>query len=288
MARGYSPAEAQEPCNRIWRVTTFCRGMLTSGEMLPTSTTVPPFRTLSTDAVTVSVLPTASTTASAPAPPVSCKTCAATSVSADKTAAPRSCASFSREPSTSATKTREHPAARKAWAASNPIIPAPTTSAVLPEGNSVHCNGCRFEHGSLRKRKAVGQAVHNARRDGHIFCKRTSAAILRARDTEHLPIVAEIDFTATAGRARAAVHGRIERDSITCGKIRNAVSERGDGSGAFVAHNNGRNATAGGAVVAVNITAANAAGGYADENFAGLGLRFGKFGHFELHISCEK
>jgi hypothetical protein len=55
-----------------------------------------------------------------------------------------------------------------------------------------------------------------------------------------------------------------------------------------VTHNNGRNAPAGGAVVAVNITAANAAGGYADENFAGLGLRLGKFGHFELHISREK
>ena len=35
MASGYSPAEAQEPCRRIWRVTMYWRGSGTSGWMLP-------------------------------------------------------------------------------------------------------------------------------------------------------------------------------------------------------------------------------------------------------------
>ena len=41
---GYSPAEAQEPCRRIWRDTTFCSGSVICGEMLPMSVTVPPLR----------------------------------------------------------------------------------------------------------------------------------------------------------------------------------------------------------------------------------------------------
>src|SRR5207244_7893828 len=69
MACGYSPAEAHDPCSRICRVTTFCSGRVTSGEMFPTSTTVPPLRTLSIAAPTVSFLPTASTARSTPTPP---------------------------------------------------------------------------------------------------------------------------------------------------------------------------------------------------------------------------
>ena len=52
MACGYSPAEAQEPCRRIWRVTTFWSGRLTLGAMLPTRTTVPPLRVASIEAAT--------------------------------------------------------------------------------------------------------------------------------------------------------------------------------------------------------------------------------------------
>ena len=54
MACGYSPLEAQDPCRRIWRVTTFCSGMETSGARLPTSVTVPPLRVQSIAAATVS------------------------------------------------------------------------------------------------------------------------------------------------------------------------------------------------------------------------------------------
>src|SRR5258708_38199893 len=39
IARGYSPAEAQEPCRRIWRETTFWRGRVTVGGVVPTRAT---------------------------------------------------------------------------------------------------------------------------------------------------------------------------------------------------------------------------------------------------------
>src|SRR5438552_1961457 len=75
IARGYSPAEAHDPCSRIWRVTTFCSGRVTSGEMLPTRMTEPPLRTLSIAAATVSFFPTASTAIPTPVPSVRCCTC---------------------------------------------------------------------------------------------------------------------------------------------------------------------------------------------------------------------
>ena len=100
--------------------------------MLPTKITVPPLRILSMEAFMLSVWPTASIATSAPAPPVSFPTCAGTSDFADKaTCAPTSSASLRRELSRSDTRMREQSAARSACTIKRPIIPAPTTKAVL-------------------------------------------------------------------------------------------------------------------------------------------------------------
>src|SRR6266436_3643400 len=131
IACGYSPADAHDPCSRICRVTTFCSGSVVSGEIFPTSTTLPPLRTLAIAAFTVSSRPTASIATSTPTPPVRCKICATTSLSASKTsAAPNSFANFNLVASTSDTNTRLHPEARSACKVSTPIVPAPTTNAV--------------------------------------------------------------------------------------------------------------------------------------------------------------
>ena len=53
-------------------------------------------------------------------------------------------------------------------------------------------------------------------------------------------------------------------------------------AGGFVAHDDRRDAAAGGAVVAVDVAAADAAGGDANQDFAGGWLRVGKVGDFEL------
>ena len=135
IARGYSPAEAHDPCSRIWRVTTFCSGRVTSGEMLPTRMTEPPLRTLSIAAATVSFFPTASTAIPTPVPSVRCCTCPNISGPVGKTpVAPSSCARLSRVLSTSATNTREQLATRRACCTRSPIVPAPTTSAVVSGG----------------------------------------------------------------------------------------------------------------------------------------------------------
>src|SRR5207249_3422492 len=128
-ARGYSPAEAHEPWRRTWRVTAFCSGKVTSGVILPTRVTVPPFRTEFTAARTVASMPTASTATSTPALFVRRRTWETKSspVACRVSVAPTSLASFKREASTSATYAVEQPAARRACRVSSPIIPAPRT-----------------------------------------------------------------------------------------------------------------------------------------------------------------
>src|SRR5258708_781371 len=112
IACGYSPADAHDPCNRICRVTTFCSGSVVFGDIFPTRTTVPPFRTLAIAAFTVSFRPTASIATSTPTPPVRCKMCATTSLSACNTSvAPSSFPSFNPVASTSEINTRLHPPA---------------------------------------------------------------------------------------------------------------------------------------------------------------------------------
>ena len=134
MACGYSPDEAQEPCRRICRVTTFCRWKFTSGVMLPTSVTVPPLRTQSiavamvsvaahgfehdVDAVAAGECLRISRVSSAPDE-------LSVSVGAEAARQLEAVASMS------ATKTREQPAARSACMVSRPIMPAPMTSAVV-------------------------------------------------------------------------------------------------------------------------------------------------------------
>ena len=58
--------------------------------------------------------------------------------------------------------------------------------------------------------------------------------------------------------------------------------------GGLVAHDDGRNAPAGGAVVAVNVAAADAAGGDADEDLVGAGAREGQVRDFEMVVLGKK
>ena len=203
MACGYSPEEAHDPCKRICRETTFCSGKVTSGEMLPISVTVPPLRTQSMAAETVSVAAdgfkgyihadSASqlfTSRSYRSPEPS------------RIHLLPACASFRRVASTSATKTREHPAAFAACSVSSPIMPAPITSAVSPP----------FDFGPapraaqpkppqawrLRQREISGRWYRM--RSGHCdeLGKGAGAAIVAAGDTDHLAVIAQVDVATQA------------------------------------------------------------------------------------------
>ena len=152
----------------------------------------------------------------------------------------------------------------------------------------VKSDGGGFEHRSFGEREIVWQAMDDARGDGDVFGEGAGAAVVAAGDAEDLAIVAEIDVTATAIGAFAAEDGGIEGDALTDFEGGNGGAESGDAAGGFVAHDEWGDAAAGAAVEAVDVAAADAAGGDFDEDFVGGGRGLWSVGDFEVVVLGEK
>src|SRR5438045_9663631 len=106
-------------------------------------------------------------------------------------------------------------------------------------------DGDCFEHRSFGKRKIFWEAIQDAGRDGDIFGESSSATIVLTRDAKNLAIIAEIDFSATARRAFAAVDGGIKSDSIDQREFLDDITEAGDPGGCVVTTEHWRNNVAG-------------------------------------------
>lgn len=145
-------------------------------------------------------------------------------------------------------------------------------------------HGYRLEHCCFLKGKIIWQTVHDARRDGNKLGKGSRAAIVAARHSQNLPVVAEIYFSATAIAASAAVDCRIEGDSISFRKSCHPRPYRGDCSGGFVAHDDRRNSPAGGAIVAVHVAPTDTAGCYTHQDFVRPGPWHGQIPNFQTLI----
>jgi len=152
----------------------------------------------------------------------------------------------------------------------------------------VYSDGDRFEHCGFGEREIIRQTIDDTRGNDDEFCEGARATIVATRDTEDLTVVAKIYLSTAAKGTGAAENSGIEGDSITFRKIRYALAEGSDDSRGFMAHDNGRNAASGGAIVAVNVAATDATSGDANENFARTGLWLGKIGEFELMVLLEK
>jgi len=111
--------------------------------------------------------------------------------------------------------------------------------------------------------------MNDASGNDDILGKCAGATVVAAGNAEDLAMVAEIYMAEKAVLAGATVDGGVEGDAIAFGESGNVLAYGGDASGGFVAHYDRRNAAAGGAVVAVDIAAADAAGGYLDQDFIG-------------------
>ena len=148
----------------------------------------------------------------------------------------------------------------------------------------VKSDGGGFEHRGFGERKIVWQAMHDAGRDDYVFGECAGAAVVAAGDAEDLAIVAEIDVAAAAVGAFAAEDGGVEGDALADFEGGDAGAESGDEAGGFVAHHEWGNTTAGGPVEAVDVAAADAAGGDLDEDFVGGGRGFGSVGDFEVVV----
>src|SRR5205814_6368326 len=120
------------------------------------------------------------------------------------------------------------------------------------------------------------------------FRESSGAAIIAAGNAEDLATVAKIYVAATAVGTFATVDGGIEGDAVTGRESFYGGADSGDDSGGFVAHDDGRDAAAGGAVVAVNVAAADAASGDADEDFVRRRRGRGESGELEILVAREE
>src|SRR5690349_2500849 len=134
----------------------------------------------------------------------------------------------------------------------------------------------------------VWQTVHDARRDSNKFRESSRAAIVAARNSENLPVVAQIHFTANAVAAGATVDCRIEGNSVPFGKLGHTWSQRSDSAGSLMPHNNGRNAPARRTVIAVNVTSADATSCHPHQYLARPRLWLGQISNFQLFVFREQ
>jgi hypothetical protein len=86
----------------------------------------------------------------------------------------------------------------------------------------------------------------------------------------------------------AAIDSGVEGDAVSLGQIFYLSADRGDDAGGFVAHDDRRNAAAGGAIVAVDVAAADAAGFDADQDFVGLQGGDGEVDDIEVVVFGKK
>ena len=173
-------------------------------------------------------------------------------------------------------------------------MPAPMTSARLAAfnfGDAHRVEGDRdgFEHRGVGEGQLVRQAIEDAFRNGDVFGEGAGAAVVAAGDADDLAVVAEIDLAAPAEVAFAAVDGGVEGDAVAGPDSRLTPSaDGGDDAGRLVTHDDGRNAAAGGAVVAVDVAAADAAGGDPDQHFAWTRSRRRQIGNSQMFVFGEQ
>ncbi len=145
-------------------------------------------------------------------------------------------------------------------------------------------DGGRFEHCGFGEWKIVGQAVDDARGNDDVFGEGAGAAVVAAGNAEDLAIVAEVDVATFAVGASAAEDGGVEGDALADFEGGDGGAECSDDAGGFVAHDERGDAAAGAAVEAVDVAAADAAGGDFDEDFVGGGFRLRSVGDFEVVV----
>jgi len=139
------------------------------------------------------------------------------------------------------------------------------------EVDGVEGDGDGFGEGGVLEGEVVRDAVEDACGEGDFLGEAAVAAVVGAGYAEDFSIRAEVDVSCQAGGAFAAEFGGVEGDAIADVPAGDVVADGGDGSGGFVAHDDGGDAAAGEAVHAVDVAAADAAGAEVDEDLVGSG-----------------
>lgn len=108
--------------------------------------------------------------------------------------------------------------------------------------------------------------------------KRSSATVVTTRNAQDLTVIAQIDISAEAGITFATIYRRVKRNPITFRQGGHVFAGSCDSSRRFVSHHDRRNAASRGAIVAVDIAAADSASCNANQNLISSGLRNSEIG----------
>jgi hypothetical protein len=117
--------------------------------------------------------------------------------------------------------------------------------------------------------------VENTGRDGDEFGEGAVAAIVAAGDAEDLAVIAKVNVAAFAVDAVAAKDRGIEGHAIARGETLHLGADAGDDARGFVAHDQRRDATTRGAVIAMDVGTADPAGADLDQDVLRTADRIG-------------
>ena len=146
----------------------------------------------------------------------------------------------------------------------------------------------RLKQGGHWKVEAVGNRIADPGRHDGILGKAAVPPVVAAGDPQHLPVATEVFPAITALLAAPAEDRRVNRHSPTHRQIGHALSHRIDSAGGFMAHDQRWNPPAAFSGVAVDITAADAAGGHPQADFPRARFRDRERSERELARFCEK
>src|SRR5581483_6724936 len=108
------------------------------------------------------------------------------------------------------------------------------------------------------------------------------------RDSEHLPVIAQVHITATAVRALSAINSRVEGDAIACLEAADFLAYVSDNSCRFVSHHDRWNPPSGRSIETVDVAAANAAGRYSNKQFIVVECRHRNVRNFKVSVLREE
>lgn len=145
-------------------------------------------------------------------------------------------------------------------------------------------NGDGLNHGRVVEGEFVREANGGSFGDDDVFGKGAVAAVFSAGDSQDAAVVAEVYLPGSAEGAFAAIDGGIEGYAVAGAEVFDGRADGFDNSCGFMAHDEGRYASAGTSVVSVDVTSANAAGPDSDEQFIGRRGRRWKISNLEPAI----
>src|SRR5450631_4781248 len=145
-----------------------------------------------------------------------------------------------------------------------------------------------FEQRGFSEGQVLRQTMHDSRRNRNKFGERSSPAIVPARNAEDFTVVAQIDFSAQAGRTFTAIDCRIKCDAIPFARPARILTNGGYYSRGFVPHDDWRNPASGRTIVAVDVAATNSARCYADQHFIASNGGNGQIRDLQMEILGEQ